>query len=66
MKPNHLFTILASLLILTLVAPGAASEKGRKIVCAHRGASGYLPEHTVAGYALAHGMGADYIEPDLK
>ena len=36
-----------------------------KIVIAHRGASGYLPEHTLPSYALAHGMGADYIEPDL-
>jgi len=36
-----------------------------KVVIAHRGASGYLPEHTVAAYALAFGMGADYIEPDL-
>jgi len=36
-----------------------------KIVIAHRGASGYLPEHTLPAYALAHGMGADYIEPDL-
>ena len=35
------------------------------IVIAHRGASGYLPEHTLPAYALAHGMGADYIEPDL-
>ena len=36
-----------------------------KIVIAHRGASGYLPEHTLPAYALAHGMRADYIEPDL-
>ncbi len=36
-----------------------------RIVIAHRGASGYLPEHTLATYALAHGMGADFIEPDL-
>lgn len=36
-----------------------------RIVIAHRGASGYLPEHTLAAYALAHGMGADFIEPDL-
>lgn len=34
-------------------------------VIAHRGASGYLPEHTLEAYALAHGLGADYIEPDL-
>lgn len=36
-----------------------------QVVIAHRGASGHLPEHTLAGYALAHAMGADYIEPDL-
>jgi len=35
------------------------------VVIAHRGASGYLPEHTLEAYALAHGLGADYIEPDL-
>ena len=35
------------------------------IVIAHRGASGYLPEHTLAAKALAHGMGADYIEQDV-
>jgi glycerophosphoryl diester phosphodiesterase len=35
------------------------------IVIAHRGASAYRPEHTLAAYALAVGMGADYIEPDL-
>ncbi len=36
------------------------------IVIAHRGASGYMPEHTLAGYELAARMGADYIEPDLQ
>ncbi len=35
------------------------------IVIAHRGASGYRPEHTLAGYQLAIDMGADYIEPDV-
>lgn len=35
------------------------------IVIAHRGASGYRPEHTLEGYRLAVDMGADYIEPDL-
>ena len=34
-------------------------------VFAHRGASGYRPEHTLAAYQLAISMGADYIEPDL-
>jgi glycerophosphoryl diester phosphodiesterase len=35
------------------------------IVIAHRGASGYRPEHTLAAYALAIDQGADFIEPDL-
>lgn len=35
------------------------------IVIAHRGASGYLPEHTLAAYDLAIAQGADFIEPDL-
>lgn len=34
-------------------------------VIAHRGASGYRPEHTLAAYELAVQMGADFIEPDL-
>ncbi len=37
----------------------------RPLVVAHRGASGYRPEHTLAAYELAAAMGADYIEPDL-
>jgi len=37
----------------------------RPIVIAHRGASGYLPEHTLAAKALAHEMGADYLEQDV-
>ncbi len=35
------------------------------IVIGHRGASGYLPEHTLEGYALAIQKGANFIEPDL-
>lgn len=35
------------------------------IVIAHRGASGYLPEHTLSAAALAYGMGADFIEQDI-
>lgn len=36
-----------------------------KIVIAHRGASGYLPEHTLPAYAMAYALGADFLEPDL-
>jgi len=37
----------------------------RPIVIAHRGASGYLPEHTLAAKAVAHAMGAHFIEQDV-
>jgi glycerophosphoryl diester phosphodiesterase len=56
-----------------LLAPMAASGQdapmmkpmSRPIVIAHRGASGWRPEHTLAAYDLAITKGADYIEPDL-
>ena len=35
------------------------------IKIAHRGASGYLPEHTLQAAAYAHALGADYIEQDV-
>lgn len=50
--------LLASAMALPATAAG-------KLVIAHRGASGYLPEHTLEAYALAIGQGADFIEPDL-
>jgi glycerophosphoryl diester phosphodiesterase len=37
----------------------------KPLVLAHRGASGYLPEHTLAAYKKAIEMGADFVEPDL-
>ncbi|MCS1351491.1 glycerophosphodiester phosphodiesterase [Mechercharimyces sp. CAU 1602] len=33
---------------------------------AHRGASGYAPEHTMISYTLGQELGADYIEIDLQ
>ena len=36
-----------------------------KIVIAHRGASGYLPEHTLEAKSMAHAMNVDFIEQDL-
>ena len=51
------------LAVLLLIAGGALAQE--KIVIGHRGAAGYLPEHTLAGYAYAYALGADYIEPDL-
>ena len=57
--------LLILLLTLIQVLPAIGCDENKKIVHAHRGACGYLPEHTLPSYALAYGMGADYIEPDL-
>ena len=43
--------------------PSAAAPRPQ--VVAHRGASGYRPEHTASAYLLAIAQGADVIEPDL-
>ncbi len=49
----------------TAAMPVSSTPTADKIVIAHRGASGYLPEHTLAAKAVAHAQGADYIEQDL-
>ena len=55
---------LPIVLILCLFASVslAASEQ---LVLAHRGASGYLPEHSFVAKAVAHTQGADYLEQDV-
>ncbi|GKT23558.1 glycerophosphodiester phosphodiesterase family protein [Acidovorax sp. SUPP3334] len=59
---------LSALSALSLTACGGNDDAppAQPQVIAHRGASGYLPEHTLAGYELAIRMGADFIEPDLQ
>lgn len=42
---------------------GLASET--PLIIGHRGACGYVPEHTLKSYETAIEMGADYVEPDL-
>lgn len=64
-------SVIAALLWLTtagasleiLAAPPALSSA--PLAVAHRGASAYRPEHTLAAYELAIDQGADFIEPDL-
>ncbi|KMK76951.1 glycerophosphodiester phosphodiesterase [Alkalihalobacillus pseudalcaliphilus] len=61
---------------ISLFATQAAAEKrdesryphpdSKIINVAHRGASGYAPEHTFAAYDLGEEMKADYIEIDLQ
>jgi glycerophosphoryl diester phosphodiesterase len=54
---------------LMLLSAGCATMKPgafpNPIIIAHRGASGYLPDHTLEAYGLAIDQGADFIEPDL-
>jgi glycerophosphoryl diester phosphodiesterase len=45
---------------------GRASQAARPLLIAHRGASGYAPEHTLAAYSLAIEQGADFVEQDLQ
>jgi glycerophosphoryl diester phosphodiesterase len=75
---SRIMTRLAVLaMVPALVAPAQAAAAGAEqaaagradriapLVIAHRGASGYRPEHTLASYELAIRLGADVIEPDL-
>lgn len=57
-------TLLSSLVLFAAsLATAAAAES--PVVIAHRGASGYLPEHTLPAVAYAHALGADYLEQDI-
>ncbi|MBG6076641.1 glycerophosphodiester phosphodiesterase [Polaromonas sp. CG_9.11] len=69
---------LAGAMVLTLSACGGGSSDPvppplpfktlanvQPLVIGHRGASGYLPEHTLESYSRAIEMGADFVEPDL-
>ena len=54
------------LLLIVLATTNAVEVvAGPPLVIAHRGASGYRPEHTLEAYSLAIAQGADYVEPDL-
>jgi glycerophosphoryl diester phosphodiesterase len=53
------------LLPLLLLPFAALAADPSPLIIAHRGASGYLPEHTLAAKALAYGQGADFLEQDV-
>lgn len=56
---------LALTALTCALAATATAAHADPLVIAHRGASGYLPEHTLEAKTLAYAMGADYIEQDL-
>jgi len=57
-----LFIVKSSVLISANSMP---SRERYPQVISHRGASGYVPEHSIPAYQLAIDLGTDYIEPDL-
>jgi len=65
MRVLGLVAVVAAALIGPAAATAGTSDEQHPLVIGHRGIGGYLPEHTLPGYALAIKLGADYIEPDL-
>jgi glycerophosphoryl diester phosphodiesterase len=73
--PRWIRPVLAVVALAAVGVPTAAAkqkengdgspQENRPLVIGHRGAPGFLPDHTLQGYRLAIKMGADYIEPDL-
>ena len=67
----HLLRLLCVFMVMHVQASTASDQLSnkakisQKIVIAHRGASGYLPEHSMAAKQLAFEMGAHYIEQDI-
>ena len=57
--------VLWALFVSAFLTQGVAQTSGTKQVVAHRGASAYAPEHTLAAYSLAIDQGADFVEQDL-
>jgi glycerophosphoryl diester phosphodiesterase len=74
-RAPYLRLALLALALVALLVPATAVSKKKKrtgpkkenspLVIGHRGASGFVPEHTLQSYRLAIKLGADYIEPDL-
>ncbi|CAG9313665.1 unnamed protein product [Blepharisma stoltei] len=61
-----LITVLISVAIAKQTLAPYLKNLKRPLNIAHRGASGYIPEHTLQAYDVAAYMSADYIEPDLN
>ncbi len=64
-KKTFLSQFFAGWIFIMSITMSNTTLASDKIVIAHRGASGYLPEHTMAAKAMAYAMGADYIEQDI-
>jgi len=61
----RLSPLLIAILVTIVLAWAGAAAQARKQLIAHRGASGYAPEHTAAAYRPAMEQHAEFVEPDL-
>jgi glycerophosphoryl diester phosphodiesterase len=59
--------MLCKIMLLTLFVFSVffQNANAKRLVIAHRGASGYIPEHTFSGAVMAYASGADYLELDV-
>ena len=64
---DRLPTFVLALVWIVVAALHAHTQAPQmsKVLIAHRGASAYAPEHTLAAYRLAIAQRADYVEQDL-
>ncbi len=62
---TSLFAALALQPVAAIAQPAPTLSGQKPLIVGHRGASGYMPEHTIEGYKLAIEQRADFIEPDL-
>jgi glycerophosphoryl diester phosphodiesterase len=59
-------SIVVALAVIGTAFAAEPISSSKKVCIAHAGASQYAPAHTLAAYALALKMGADYVEQDLQ
>ena len=65
MYKNLIFILFTLIPCSKFFSQNIVSKPNNKVIIAHRGASGYLPEHTMESKAMAYAMHPDFIEQDL-
>jgi glycerophosphoryl diester phosphodiesterase len=60
-----MFAVTLAWIVVAAIHANTQAPQMSKVLIAHRGASAYAPEHTLAAYRLAMAQRADYVEQDL-
>jgi glycerophosphoryl diester phosphodiesterase len=66
MHSRHVLLPVLAIVTVAMNVPTVMTQTSGKILIAHRGASAYAAEHTLAAYRLAIEQRADYVEQDLQ